>query len=88
MVESVEKTTDGPAGTGTKYRLRQRVMGKVRDQEMWITAVDPNRRIDMEASFGPVRPKFNLTFEPSGSGTRVTYRARHTQSDHSGLSHR
>ena len=74
MVESVVKATDGPAGAGTKYLLRQRIMGKVREQEMWITAVDPNRRIDMEAAFGPVRPRFNLTFEPSATGTRVTYR--------------
>ena len=50
------------------------VMGRVRDQEMWITAVDPNQRIDMEASFGLVRPRFTLTFEPSATGTRVTYR--------------
>ncbi len=74
MVESVVKATDGPAGAGAKYVLRQRVMGTVREQEMWVTAVDPNRRIDMEAAFGPVRPKFNLTFEPSATGTRVTFR--------------
>ena len=74
MVESVVKATDGPAGAGTKYVLLQRVMGTVREQEMWVTAVDPNRRIDMEAAFGPVRPKFNLTFEPSATGTRVTFR--------------
>lgn len=41
---------------------------------MWITAVDPNRRIDMEAAFGPVRPQFSLAFEPTNSGTRVTFR--------------
>lgn len=73
-VESVVKVTEGPIGPGTKYRLRQPVLGKVREQTMWITAVDPNRRIDMEAAFGPVRPQFSLDFEPTTSGTRVTYR--------------
>ena len=73
-VESVVKVTDGPIGPGTRYRLRQPVLGKVREQTMWITAVDPNRRIDMEAAFGPVRPQFSLVFEPTTSGTRVTYR--------------
>ena len=73
-VESVVKVTEGPIGPGTRYRLRQPMLGKVREQTMWITAVDPNRRIDMEAAFGPVRPQFSLAFEPTTSGTRVTYR--------------
>jgi len=73
-VDSVVKLTEGPIGPGTRYRLRQPVLGKVREQTMWITAVDPNRRIDMEAAFGPVRPQFSLTFEPTTSGTRVAYR--------------
>ena len=41
---------------------------------MRITAVDPDRRIDMEAAFGPVRPRFSLAFESTATGTRVTYR--------------
>ena len=73
-VESVVKTTEGPLGAGTTFRIRQPVMGKVREQTMRITAVDPNRRIDMEAAFGPVRPRFSLTFEPTAGGTKVTFR--------------
>jgi len=73
-VESVVKTTDGPLGAGTTFRLRQPMMGKVREQTMRVTAVEPNRRIDMEAAFGPVRPRFSLDFEPTAAGTRVTFR--------------
>jgi hypothetical protein len=73
-VESVVKTTEGPTGAGTTFRIRQPVMGKVREQTMRVTAIDPNRRIDMEAAFGPVRPRFSLIFERVASGTRVTYR--------------
>ena len=73
-VESVVKTTEGPTGAGTTFRIRQPVLGKVREQTMRVTAVDPNRRIDMEAAFGPVRPRFSLTFEPTAGGTRVTFR--------------
>jgi hypothetical protein len=73
-VESVVKTTEGPLGAGTTFRLRQPVMGKMREQTMQVTAVDPNRRIDMDAAFGPVRPSFSLIFERIASGTRVTYR--------------
>jgi hypothetical protein len=73
-VESVVRTTEGPLGAGTTFRLRQPVMGKVREQTVRVTGVEPNRRIDMEAAFGPVRPRFGLTFEPAADGTRVTFR--------------
>ncbi len=46
----------------------------MREQTMRVTAVDPNRRIEMEAAFGPVRPRISLTFEPTADGTRVTLR--------------
>jgi hypothetical protein len=73
-VESVVKTTEGPVGAGTTFRIRQPVMGKVREQTMRVIAVDPERRIDMEAAFGPVRPRIWLTFESAAAGTRVTFR--------------
>jgi uncharacterized protein YndB with AHSA1/START domain len=73
-VESVVKTTEGPLRAGTTFRLRQPVMGKVREQTMRVIAVDPNHKIEMEAAFGPVRPQFSLTFEPTARGTRVTFR--------------
>jgi hypothetical protein len=71
-VRSVLKTSDGPAGPGTTYVIRQPVLGRVREQQMRLLAVDANRRIDMEARFGPVAPQISLQFEPTDSGTRVT----------------
>jgi hypothetical protein len=38
------------------------------------SGLDANKRIDMEARFGPVAPKFSLYFEPTGGSTRVTFR--------------
>src|SRR5437899_1365093 len=74
MVRSVVKTPEGPVGAGTTFRIRQRSLGKVRDQTVQVIAVEPNRRIDFEAEFGPVRPRFTLSFEPTATGTRVTLR--------------
>jgi uncharacterized protein YndB with AHSA1/START domain len=71
-VESVVKTTPGPLGAGTVFKIRQPVMGKVREQTMRVIAAEPNRRIDFEAAFGPVRPRLSLTFETTAGGTRVT----------------
>ena len=73
-VESIVKVTEGPLRAGTTFLIRQPVMGKVREQTMRVTGVDPNRRIDMEAAFGPVRPRFSLSFQPTAHGTRVTFR--------------
>jgi uncharacterized protein YndB with AHSA1/START domain len=73
-VVSVVKVTDGPPQAGTTFLMRQPVMGTVREQTMRVTDLEPNRRIDMEAAFGPVRPRFSLTFEPTAKGTRVTFR--------------
>jgi len=74
MVQSVVKTPEGPVGAGTTFRVRQRSLGRVRDQMVRVIAVDPNRRIDFEARFGPVQPRFTLTFEPTATGTRVIFR--------------
>jgi uncharacterized protein YndB with AHSA1/START domain len=71
-VESVVKTTEGPLGAGTIFKIRQPVMGKVREQTMRVTAAEPNRRIEFEAAFGPVRPRLSLVFEPISRGTLVT----------------
>ena len=38
------------------------------------TAIEPNRTIAFEAEIGPMRPRCELTFAPTGSGTRVTFR--------------
>ena len=73
-VESVVKETEGPLRAGTTFHIRQPVMGAMQQQTMRVTGVEPNRRIDMEAAFGPVRPRFSLTFEPTVNGTQVTMR--------------
>ena len=43
MVRSVVKTPEGPVGAGTTFRMRQRSLGKVRDQTVHVIAVEPNR---------------------------------------------
>jgi len=72
-VESVVKTTTGPLGAGSTFLIRQPVMGKVREQTMRIIEVEPERRIEIEAAFGPVRPRIQLIFEPVSAGTHVTF---------------
>jgi len=71
---SVVRSPSGPVGPGTTFRFRQQNQGKVRESVTRYTAIEPNRKIAFEAEIGPMRPRCELTFEPTGSGTRVTFR--------------
>jgi carbon monoxide dehydrogenase subunit G len=69
-VHSVVKT--GEVEGTTVYVIRQSVLGRVRDQVTRVSATEPNRRIDIDARFGPVAPRLSLLFESTGEGTTVT----------------
>jgi uncharacterized protein YndB with AHSA1/START domain len=73
-IESVVKGPEGPTVPGTTFHFRQRALGKTRATTTRFTSVEPNRRIEFEATLGPLRPKGALTFEQSGRGTKVTAR--------------
>jgi uncharacterized protein YndB with AHSA1/START domain len=72
-VESVEKTPEGPIGAGTTFRVRRRARGRAGEFTRY-TAIEPNRKIEFEARFGPVAPTGSLTFEQANAGTKVTFR--------------
>jgi hypothetical protein len=69
-VDSVIKTPEGPTGPGTTFRFRQKALGKWRETTTFI-AVELNRKIEMKARLGPLRPKGAMTFDDSNSGTTV-----------------
>jgi hypothetical protein len=70
----VVKTPAGPPGPGTTFRFRQQNLGRTRETVTRFTAVEPNRRIEFEAEIGPMRPKCDLTFSETPSGTEVIFR--------------
>jgi hypothetical protein len=72
-IESVVKTPEGPTGPGTTFRFRQGPSGKRRETVTRFTAVVAERRIEFEATIGPLRPRCLLTFEQVGEGTRVEF---------------
>ena len=73
-VESVVKTPDGPTGPGTTFRFRQKALGKVRETTTTFISLEPNRKIEMEARLGPLRPKGTITFDQANPGTTVVVR--------------
>jgi uncharacterized membrane protein len=73
-VESVVKTPEGPTRPGTTFRFRQKALGKVRETTTTFTSLEPNRKIEMEARLGPLRPKGTITFDQANEGTTVVVR--------------
>ncbi len=71
-VESVEKTTDGPVGSGTTFAQVQKVMGKQRHTTLKFVEIDPNHTIKAEAELGPLSPRVTLTVSEAENGTHVS----------------
>jgi uncharacterized membrane protein len=73
-VESVVKTPEGPTRPGTTFRFRQKALGKMRNTTTTFISLEPNRKIEMEARLGPLRPKGAITFDQTNGGTTVVVR--------------
>lgn|SRR5215510_16485903 len=56
-IEAVSRNPVGPTRPGTAFRFSQRILGKMRDTTTTFTSIEANRRIEIAARFGPLRPK-------------------------------
>lgn len=73
-VNAIEEhvTTAGPVGVGSRRRTTARRFGGGTTQnEIEVTAFEPNRRIAMRSIESPVPFNTAYTLTPIGSGTRV-----------------
>lgn len=79
-VTRIEVLTEGPYAVGTRWRETRRLMGKEGTEEMWVTAVEPERRTVVEAESGGTHYASTFALSPSGGGTRldVTFGGRTT----------
>lgn len=63
----------GGGGEGTRYRNVSKFMGRETELTYVVVELDPGRRIALVGSNKTVTAHDTMTFEPQGSGTRVTY---------------
>jgi uncharacterized membrane protein len=73
-IESVSRTPAGRTRSGTAFRFSQRIFGKMRDTITTFTSIESNRRIEIAASFGPLRPRGAFTFAEGNRRATVTVR--------------
>jgi Polyketide cyclase / dehydrase and lipid transport len=73
-VESVTKTPEGPTRPGTTFLFRQRALGAMRETATTFVSIEPNRKIEIDARLGPLRPRGAIGFDQTNLGTTVTVR--------------
>jgi hypothetical membrane protein/uncharacterized membrane protein len=73
-IDSIIKTPEGPTRAGTTFHVRQRALGRIRETTSTFTSIESNRKIEMEARLGPLRPKGAITFQQTIVGTTVAVR--------------
>jgi len=73
-VESVTKTPEGPTRPGTTFLLRQRALGAMRETATTFVSIELNRKIEIDATLGPLRPRGAIDFDETNLGTTVTVR--------------
>lgn len=73
---AVKSRTEGPLAVGTTYEVVSAFRGREMDLRYVVTAYDPPRRIELAGEGDAVSALDEITFEPTNTGTRVTYVAR------------
>lgn len=75
-VKEVHRKSDGMYELGEKLRWVIKFPGGSDTYTSEVTALEPNRLIEITALEGMVLPVLTHTFQPEGNGTRYTRRVR------------
>lgn len=74
-IKRVERLTDGPVGTGTRFRETRVMFGREATETMAVTRFEPPRLFTLETLSGGARYLATHEFVAEGAGaTRVTLR--------------
>jgi len=67
-----KQTSEGPAGVGTTTQSVTQFLGKRLESTGEITEYEPNRRVGVKSTSGPIPITATTTFEEVEGGTKVT----------------
>ncbi|HET9079497.1 MAG TPA: SRPBCC family protein [Trebonia sp.] len=68
-----EKITQGPVGTGTRFRSAVASMGRTAEMLIEYTGYDRPHRLSSVTTMQQADISYTLTFEPAGPGTRMRW---------------
>ncbi|TAH50997.1 MAG: hypothetical protein EYC68_12245 [Chloroflexota bacterium] len=71
-VQSTQKISDGPVGTGTKFKQQFVLMGAKYEMDGVITAFEPNQKISYQYNAPVFTWRGDMLFEPTPNGTRLS----------------
>jgi uncharacterized protein YndB with AHSA1/START domain len=72
----VEKTSPGPVGVGTTWRVSGEVQGQRLTITLEVTGYEVNRHFTFKTTSGPIEAEDRFTLEPVNGGTRLKLRMR------------
>lgn len=84
-IESVEWRSTPPLGVGSRLAFVARFLGRRLEYTYEIVDLEPGRRLVMRTEEGPFPMETTYTWEPSGTGTRMSLRNRGEPSGFSGV---
>ncbi|HUG30842.1 MAG TPA: SRPBCC family protein [Candidatus Limnocylindria bacterium] len=64
-------TSPGPIGVGASAHLVSKFLGRRIENDAEITEFEPNRRVTMRSTSGPIPFRGSMTLDPVEGGTRV-----------------
>jgi hypothetical protein len=73
-IRSVEWRTPGPVALGSRMDFVATFLGRRIAYTYEVTDLDPGARLVMETAEGPFPMRTTYTWEPAGTGTRMTLR--------------
>ncbi len=68
----VKKTSEGPVGVGTTWRLVRQALGQRLEGDLELTEYEPNRKFTLDSKSRPFPGEARWTFDAVEGGTRVS----------------
>lgn len=75
-VVSMQQTTPGPVGVGSKFKSAGEMMGRRIEGEVQVTSYEPDSKTGFQMNAGPMQMNVTISFKPVGTGTKVSLNAQ------------
>jgi carbon monoxide dehydrogenase subunit G len=75
-VVSLQQSTPGAVGVGTKFKTVGEMMGRRIEGEMQVAIYEPDTKCGFQLQAGPMQVNLTLAFKTVGTGTKVSLNAQ------------